>query len=187
MKVLEETGFDISELIDENEYIVTVLHDQYIKLFIINGINRKTLFQPRTRCEIKSCDWFALSDLPTSRKDYTPKAKIGVGPNSFFMVLPFIKRLRRWVQERNKPTTSAQGRRSRNKSESDKKSGKNKDDSSRQKNSGSPFRSGKKSEKKPNFKRQLFVNDNKIDAFDFVAPSWVNFKLNRKVLLECCP
>lgn len=187
--MLEETGFDISDLIDENEYIDTVLHDQYIKLFIINGIKRKTVFQPRTRCEIKSCDWFALSDLPTSRKDYTPKAKIGVGPNSFFMVLPFIKRLRRWVQEKNRPnnTGSTQGKRSRNKSESDKKGGKNKDDSARQKSNGSPLRSGKKSEKKPNFKRQLFANYNKNETFDFVAPAWTNFKLNRKILLECCP
>lgn len=31
----------------------------------------------------------------------TPKLKMGVSPNAFFMVLPFVKRMRRWVAERN--------------------------------------------------------------------------------------
>ena len=65
-----------------------------LRLYIIRNIPKTTLFKPRTRCEIKACEWFAVSDLPNNKRDSTPKIKIGVSPNSFFMVLPFVKRLK---------------------------------------------------------------------------------------------
>ena len=101
LQVLEETGFDISKLINKNEYIEAIIHDQIVRLYIIGYIPRETKFQPRTRNEIKACEWFPLADLPANKKDMTPKLKMGVSPNAFFMVLPFVKRMRRWVAERN--------------------------------------------------------------------------------------
>ncbi|XP_049871473.1 m7GpppN-mRNA hydrolase [Pectinophora gossypiella] len=100
-EVLEETGFDISKLINKNDYIEAMIHDQIVRLYIIGNIPRDTKFQPRTRNEIKACEWFPLADLPSNKKDMTPKMKMGVSPNAFFMVLPFVKRMRRWVAERN--------------------------------------------------------------------------------------
>ncbi|KAJ8737579.1 hypothetical protein PYW08_000174 [Mythimna loreyi] len=100
-EVLEETGFDISKLINRNDYIEAIIHDQIVRLYIIGFIPRNTKFQPRTRNEIKACEWFPLADLPSNKKDMTPKLKMGVSPNAFFMVLPFVKRMRRWVAERN--------------------------------------------------------------------------------------
>lgn len=99
--MLEETGFDISKLINKNEYIEAMIHDQTVRLYIIGYIPRDTKFQPRTRNEIKACEWFPLADLPSNKKDMTPKHKMGVSPNAFFMVLPFVKRMRRWVADRN--------------------------------------------------------------------------------------
>ncbi|GLG95391.1 M7GpppN-mRNA hydrolase [Gryllus bimaculatus] len=96
-EVLEETGFDISKFIDKNEYIESTINDQLVRLYIITGIQKDTKFQPRTRNEIKSVEWFTIADLPANKKDMTPKVKIGVGPNSFFMVVPFIKRLKKWI------------------------------------------------------------------------------------------
>lgn len=90
-EVLEETGFDISNLIDKNEYIESVINDQVVRLYIISGVQKDTKFQPKTRKEIKNVEWFAVADLPNSKKDMTPKLKIGVGPNAFFMVVPFVK------------------------------------------------------------------------------------------------
>lgn len=92
-QVLEETGFDISKMIDKNEYIESAINDQLLRLYIISGIPRDTKFQPRTRNEIKSVEWFTVADLPSSKKDNTPKVKIGVGPNAFFMVMPFIRQV----------------------------------------------------------------------------------------------
>ncbi|KAJ8718301.1 hypothetical protein PYW08_002538 [Mythimna loreyi] len=100
-EVLEETGFDISKLINKNDFIEATIHEQIVRLYIIGNIPRDTKFQPRTRNEIKACEWFPLADLPANKKDMTPKLKMGVSPNAFFMVLPFVKRMRRWVAERN--------------------------------------------------------------------------------------
>lgn len=99
-EVLEETGFDISKLIDKNEFIESVINDQVVRLYIISGIHKDTKFEPRTRKEIKSVEWFTIADLPATKKDMTPKLKIGVGPNAFFMVVPFLKRLKRWIFEK---------------------------------------------------------------------------------------
>ncbi|XP_046624883.1 m7GpppN-mRNA hydrolase [Neodiprion virginianus] len=99
-EVLEETGFDISNLIDKNEYIESVINDQLVRLYIISGVQKDTKFQPKTRKEIKNVEWFALADLPNNKKDMTPKVKMGVGPNALFMVVPFVKRMKRWVQEK---------------------------------------------------------------------------------------
>lgn len=100
-EVLEETGFDISNLIDENEYIESWINEQLVRLYIICGVQKDTKFQPKTRKEIKNVEWFSLVDLPINKKDMTPKVKTGVGPNAFFMVIPFVRRMRRWVQEKH--------------------------------------------------------------------------------------
>lgn len=90
-EVLEETGFDISDIIDKNEYIESNINDQVLRLYIISGVQENTKFQPKTRKEIKNVEWFDIESLPNNRKDMTPKVKIGVGPNAFFMVFPFVK------------------------------------------------------------------------------------------------
>lgn len=108
-EVLEETGFDISNLIDENEYIESVINEHLVRLYIICGVQKDTKFQPRTRNEIKNVEWFSLADLPNNKKDMTPKLRTGVGPNAFFMVIPFVRRMRRWVQVKNLREKNANG------------------------------------------------------------------------------
>lgn len=261
-QVLEETGFDISKLINKNDYIEATIHDQIVRLYIIGYISRDTKFQPRTRNEIKACEWFPLADLPSNKKDMTPKVKMGVSPNAFFMVLPFVKRMRRWVSERNPKTYQ---RRTRHKSLGDieqNKRDKNKPISQglqneiqeyQQESSGNKYvnqtfhgngncpasyngkgnhnghgnqgnghsnhnnghghgsasknnTNGNRKERKQSTKRQLFTpqntqsnefspvpNDNSSmivetdDSifFNFIAPSWANFKFDRRAILDC--
>lgn len=78
-------------MIDENDFIEANVNEQTIRLYVVSGVNENVKFQPRTRNEIKNVEWFTITDLPSSKKDMTSRVKIGVGPNSFFMVLPFIK------------------------------------------------------------------------------------------------
>nr|XP_022904243.1 m7GpppN-mRNA hydrolase [Onthophagus taurus] len=93
-EVYEETGFDISSRIDPENYFEAVIHEQLVRLYVITGIPFNTKFQPRTRNEIKSCEWFPIADLPNNKKDNTPKVKMGLSTHSFYMVLPFVKRIK---------------------------------------------------------------------------------------------
>ncbi|CAH0725097.1 unnamed protein product, partial [Brenthis ino] len=224
-EVLEETGFDISHLINKQDYIEAMIHDQIVRLYIIGYISRDTKFQPRTRNEIKACEWFPIADLPANRKDMTPKVKMGVSPNAFFMVLPFVKRMRRWVAERNQKVF----RRTRHKSLGDIESCKSKktisqglqneiqeyQQTSQNHKYNNKSANGNHSNTKTNgngngnkrgrmTKRQLFtpqnthtnnfspvqkdaspVNDVEDNFLNFVAPSWANFKFDRRAILEC--
>ncbi|CAK1581305.1 unnamed protein product [Parnassius mnemosyne] len=228
-EVLEETGFDISKLINKNDYIEAMIHDQIVRLYIIGYIPRDTKFQPRTRNEIKACEWFPLADLPSNRKDMTPKVKMGVSPNAFFMVLPFVKRMRRWVAERNPKVYNNSTKRTRHKSMGDldfttlkskqkisqglqneiqdyQNEHKVKNGSHSVHTSGTKANNpnGNRKERKQ-AKRQLFTpqnthtnnfspvqkdppNDESVEDnsfFNFVAPSWANFKFDRRAILEC--
>ena len=52
-EVLEETGFDITSLIKEDQYLQVSINEQIIRLYIITNVSRNTKFEPRTRREIK--------------------------------------------------------------------------------------------------------------------------------------
>lgn len=56
-----------------------------------------TAFVPRTRKEIKDCDWFFVDQLPLHKTDrVAPK---NMNPSAFFMIIPFMKKLRKWIDE----------------------------------------------------------------------------------------
>lgn len=98
-EVYEETGYDISKHVNPNEYIELMINFQYTRLYLITGVSIETKFAPRTRKEIKCCEWFPVELLPTNKYQVEAKTNLGIGPNSFFMILPFIKRLKRWLNE----------------------------------------------------------------------------------------
>lgn len=112
-EVYEETGYDCSKGIKENDYIDLIINFQYTRLYLVTGVSLNTKFQPRTRNEIKCCEWFPLEFLPSNKYQVEAKTNLGIGPNSFFMILPFIKPLKRWMKEferrkkdDNKPSAS---------------------------------------------------------------------------------
>ncbi|XP_021342865.1 m7GpppN-mRNA hydrolase-like isoform X2 [Mizuhopecten yessoensis] len=98
-EVEEETGFDIVTLIDKNAFLENHFNDQLTRLYIVPGVPLSTKFQPKTRKEIKSLQWFPIEALPAHKHDQTPK-QLGYNPNNFFMVIPFIKPLRKWLAGR---------------------------------------------------------------------------------------
>lgn len=59
-EVLEETGFDITNLIKSDQYLQISINEQTIRLYIITNVPRSTKFEPRTRREIKVCLFFFL-------------------------------------------------------------------------------------------------------------------------------
>eukprot|EP00058_Branchiostoma_floridae_P010446 XP_002595934.1 hypothetical protein BRAFLDRAFT_98536 [Branchiostoma floridae] len=105
-EVLEETSFDITPLLDPEAYIEHRMNEQLVRLYIVAGVSMETDFKPKTRKEIKCLKWFRVEDLPAHKKDTTPKTNLGLSPNNFFMVMPFIKTLRKWITTRKKAGSS---------------------------------------------------------------------------------
>lgn len=101
-EVYEETGYDISKLIVPTEFIEQTFNDQYIRLYLVKNVPITTHFAPRTRKEIKCIEWFPVDFLPTSKNDIITKTNLGKNSNSFFMIIPFIKRLKKWISERGR-------------------------------------------------------------------------------------
>lgn len=99
-EVLEETGFDIKDRMCNNDYIELKINDQLARLYIIPGVPKDTKFNPKTRREIRNIEWFPIEKLPCHKNDMTPKSKLGLAPNKFFMVIPFIRPLRDWLQRK---------------------------------------------------------------------------------------
>ncbi|KAG7269780.1 hypothetical protein CRUP_033826 [Coryphaenoides rupestris] len=93
-EVMEETGFDIKDRICKDRYIEQKITDQLARLYIITGVSKDTKFNPKTRKEIRNIEWFPIEKLPCHRNDMTPKSKLGLAPNRFFMVIPFVRPLR---------------------------------------------------------------------------------------------
>lgn len=99
-EVYEETGFDSSQLISPTDFFESIFNYQFTRLYVVAGVPMDAEFIPRTRNEIKSCDWFPIDLLPNHKTDADCKTNLGMNANSFFMVMPFIKKLKRWVANR---------------------------------------------------------------------------------------
>ncbi|XP_028411780.1 m7GpppN-mRNA hydrolase-like [Dendronephthya gigantea] len=99
-EVLEETGFNIKDYADPEQFLENSLHDHLVRLYIIPNVPIETEFKTRTRGEIKDIQWFSVYDLPLHKKDSRMKEKIGLAANNFFMVLPFVKDLKKWITEK---------------------------------------------------------------------------------------
>ncbi|NXL90856.1 DCP2 hydrolase, partial [Alectura lathami] len=110
-EVFEETGFDIKDYISKEEFIELRINDQLARLYIIPGVPRNTKFNPKTRREIRNIEWFSINKLPSHRNDMTPKSKLGLAPNKFFMAIPFIRPLREWISRRNGDSTDSDNNR----------------------------------------------------------------------------
>ncbi|KAK9319890.1 Dcp2, box A domain-containing protein [Lipomyces orientalis] len=97
-EVIEETGYDVSALLKKEDYIELTMREQQVRLYVVAGVPMDTVFQPQTRKEISKIEWFKLSSLPTfSKSDVT--VENGINPKKFYMVAPFIKLLRRWIND----------------------------------------------------------------------------------------
>ena len=101
-EVMEETGFDISEIMCEDDYIESVINDQTVRLYMIPGVAENTKFQTNTRCEIRDIKWFDVNSLPTNKMDQNSKSKLGIAPNSFFMVIPFLRDIKHWIKNKQR-------------------------------------------------------------------------------------
>ncbi|PWN30652.1 DCP2-domain-containing protein, partial [Jaminaea rosea] len=91
----EETGFDCSHLLkpDSEDWMELNVREQKMRLYIVPGVKKDTIFETQTRKEISKIAWFKLADLPTWKQS---KAAGGGGlasanaSSKFYLVTPFI-------------------------------------------------------------------------------------------------
>ena len=111
-ETMEEIGFDISQLVKEEDYIELVLRgEQRNRLYIIPGISETTEFQTRTRKEIGDIKWHRIADLPR----FQGKKQQQESDAKFYMIKRFMGEIGKWIAKYKKQNGKKSSR-SRNKS-----------------------------------------------------------------------
>eukprot|EP00891_Asterochloris_glomerata_P006067 jgi/Astpho2/6067/e_gw1.00084.177.1_t len=94
-EVLEETGYDVSPLLVEEDFVEIHLKEQRNKLYIIQGVDMATPFAPIARNEIGGLAWHHAyqTDAGTRHK--------------FYLVWPYMKQLKRWIKNKRRQLGAA--------------------------------------------------------------------------------
>lgn len=93
-EVLEETGFDVSDLLNKDEYIELIFGQQRVRLYIITGVKDDTPFAPLTKKEISEIAWQRLDELLPANGDVISRSITGL---KLYMVAPFLASLNGWI------------------------------------------------------------------------------------------
>jgi len=101
-EVLEETGYDISSLVLEEDFIELTRGPQNSKLYIVRGVSESFKFGPKARKEIRKVEWHRLEDLMLLLRKDKNALPLSLKPNSFFMVLPYLRKLKTWIAEQRR-------------------------------------------------------------------------------------
>ncbi|KAH6934997.1 hypothetical protein HPB50_002937 [Hyalomma asiaticum] len=96
-EVLKQTGFDITPFVSKDDFIEGKIHGQVTRLYMIAGVPLDTQFSPRTCKEIRCIHWFDIADLPANKFEESPLSSLGLTANALFMVMPFVKKIRKWI------------------------------------------------------------------------------------------
>ncbi|XP_068605516.1 m7GpppN-mRNA hydrolase [Brachionichthys hirsutus] len=190
-EVLEETGFDIKNRIAKDVYIEQKITDQLVRLYIIPGVSRETRFNPKTRKEIRNIEWFPIEKLPCHRNDMTPKSKLGLAPNRFFMAIPFIRPLRDWVHRPKGESTDSEDESGNapNKVRSKPRRGPKKSQDSPHARKGPGDVSGqvrpREDKRTPPRRPQDSLERDASPCGDMSSPTFLNFSFDRDAIMKC--
>ncbi|RZB61234.1 mRNA-decapping enzyme subunit 2 isoform B [Glycine soja] len=93
-EVMEETGFDVSKLLNKDEYLEVIFGQQRVRLYIIAGVKDDTAFAPLTKKEISEIAWHRLDDLQPASDEVISRSITGL---KLYMVAPFLASLKSWI------------------------------------------------------------------------------------------
>ncbi|PON50931.1 Dihydroneopterin triphosphate diphosphatase [Trema orientale] len=93
-EVHEETGFDVTALLNKDEYIELIFGQQRVRLYIIAGVKDDTAFAPLTKKEISEIAWHRMDDLLPASGDVISRGSTGL---KLYMVAPFLASLKSWI------------------------------------------------------------------------------------------
>lgn len=86
------------------------VREQSIRLYIVPNVPKETGFVTQTRKEISKIEWFKLGDLPTWKQSHAGGQGGLISANAgskFYLVTPFIGKLKNWIKENKKRYVSA--------------------------------------------------------------------------------
>ena len=183
-EVYEETGYDISQRINPKDYLSQVINDQTSWLYLIHGVPDDTKFSPKTKKEIRDIKWFPIASLPASKKEEMPPTNDPRNPlnlthNNLYMVIPFVRGLRKWLAGRQKASKMGDHR-----SHTASMSGQGGGRGSRQShNKSRNRRSASRSESfssdsNTQQSQELGLTDN------FIPKAWAHFRINRNEIIN---
>ncbi|KAL5122839.1 mRNA-decapping enzyme subunit 2 [Glycine soja] len=93
-EVMEETGFDVSKLLNKDEYLEVIFGQQRVRLYIIAGVKDDTAFAPLTKKEISEIAWHRLDELQPASDEVISRSITGL---KLYMVAPFLASLKSWI------------------------------------------------------------------------------------------
>ncbi|KAI4385738.1 hypothetical protein MLD38_003733 [Melastoma candidum] len=99
-EVLEETGFDVSNLLNKDEFIEMIFGQQRVRLYVIAGVKEDTSFAPQTKKEISEIAWHRLDELQPVSDAVISRSITGL---KLYMVAPFLSSLRSWILAHQPP------------------------------------------------------------------------------------
>ncbi|KAL3579328.1 hypothetical protein D5086_020832 [Populus alba] len=99
-EVLEETGFDVSNLLNKDDYIEEMFGQQRVRLYIIAGVKDDTAFAPLTKKEISEIAWQRLDELQPASDKVISRSITGL---KLYMVAPFLASLKSWILSHQPP------------------------------------------------------------------------------------
>ncbi|KAI1715751.1 dcp2, box A domain-containing protein [Ditylenchus destructor] len=107
-EVLEEVGYDATDkIVSRKRPLQCFLNDTLIRLYIATDVPMDFNFGPHLRKEIRKISWFSVWDLPANKFDDQGCARLGMSPNRFYTVIPFVQDIRKFIQKeqakRHKP------------------------------------------------------------------------------------
>lgn len=103
-EVMEEIGFDMKDRAFEDQFIEREFNGQIVRLYIVKQVPLETKFAPKTKNEIKEMRWFPIADIPCHSRELNAH----LNPKAFFMVIPFVKDLRRWIKQQQQQQQNVQ-------------------------------------------------------------------------------
>ena len=104
-EVLEEVGYDILPYLDPEAYVEMQWQQGRIRLYLVCGVPEDTVFITRTKKEIGEIAWHKIKELPASKEESQANAT----KKTFWMVAPFVAKLRRYIAEANKKGKKLKG------------------------------------------------------------------------------
>lgn len=98
-ETMEETSFDATNYIRNVKFEYNLSDGRRVVVFVATDVEMEFNFKPARRGEIEKETWFPIKSLPSTLKDDEACKDQGVEASSFYVVLPIVDQLKKFVED----------------------------------------------------------------------------------------